>query len=973
MEKEVFKIGGKAINELRVVDLKKELESRGLSKSGSKTELIKRLKAKMRIERLHSDASEDEIPNRKLSESVGEQSDFVKQYLEKQQRTYTQMRHEKEQYQVLKKESENEQSDSDTFQKHEGKKVKRKIQPEQTSSDEEKSVGNTSMGESREEIQQSDQDNEKEEIQKSAKEKKKDKKLKEKEEKRLREEAARKEIEDARRLKEEEEDRLLMEEERIRKEKEEERIRKEKEEERIRKEKEEEKIRKEKEEERIRKEKEEERIRKEKEEERMRKEKEEEKMRKEKEEERMRKEKEEEKMRKEKEEEKMRKEKEEERIRKEKEKERIRKEKEERIRKEKEEEMIRKEEEEERIRKEKEEERIRKEKEEERIRKEKEEERIRKEKEEERIRKEKEEERIRKEKEERILKEKEGEMKKLEQEKSKQGKVVPKLDEPAVRDLQGGRQSNTENVTSSSSSSEGESDSKSESTAERQGNVSNESEEDKRQDPQDDINEEKFQVSVQNQLALGFKVVVERIIDISQTKTKREERELNQRKQLPKRITSSSIKEMFGHIKPQPSHSKITTEDSDGEQHKVLTSIDDITRTIVQDVKRTDDFDLDESNEISMEVGSDTSDGVLESRNDARVVEFKKDGDHPQITTKRKPISPPSSESASKKRIVSTTRQSSKLDIDDSLKPIKEKSPSPARHPTSRVLLVRNLVRPFTVSQLKNILSRHGPIIDEYFWIDNIKTHCYSMYETQELAVETRDSLHNSRWPSSNPKLLTVDFATEEDIYRHLLSDKPDIAKTMDIAKGRADEEISRSEKPEEENPPKRWTSKDAEERDRDRNKERDRGFEKENRERGRREHVREWDRGKLRHSPSPQGPRRVERGHNRSRSPRRRSSPRRQQREERVEKPADAPAKLLDDLFHKTEASPSIYWLPLSDEGARIRDENRKKEKEDREQKRRDREEDDRQRRRKDIYDNDAKSRHDGPPRRRRRVSSSD
>lgn len=44
MEKEVFKIGGKVINELRVVDLKKELEKRGLSKSGSKIELIKRLK-----------------------------------------------------------------------------------------------------------------------------------------------------------------------------------------------------------------------------------------------------------------------------------------------------------------------------------------------------------------------------------------------------------------------------------------------------------------------------------------------------------------------------------------------------------------------------------------------------------------------------------------------------------------------------------------------------------------------------------------------------------------------------------------------------------------------------------------------------------------------------------------------------------------------------------------------------------------
>lgn len=44
MEKEAFMINNKSITELRVVDLKKELEKRKLSKSGSKTELIKRLK-----------------------------------------------------------------------------------------------------------------------------------------------------------------------------------------------------------------------------------------------------------------------------------------------------------------------------------------------------------------------------------------------------------------------------------------------------------------------------------------------------------------------------------------------------------------------------------------------------------------------------------------------------------------------------------------------------------------------------------------------------------------------------------------------------------------------------------------------------------------------------------------------------------------------------------------------------------------
>jgi len=37
-------IGGRSIRELRVVDLKKELEARSLSKTGSKKDLVERLK-----------------------------------------------------------------------------------------------------------------------------------------------------------------------------------------------------------------------------------------------------------------------------------------------------------------------------------------------------------------------------------------------------------------------------------------------------------------------------------------------------------------------------------------------------------------------------------------------------------------------------------------------------------------------------------------------------------------------------------------------------------------------------------------------------------------------------------------------------------------------------------------------------------------------------------------------------------------
>ena len=53
------------------------------------------------------------------------------------------------------------------------------------------------------------------------------------------------------------------------------------------------------------------------------------------------------------------------------------------------------------------------------------------------------------------------------------------------------------------------------------------------------------------------------------------------------------------------------------------------------------------------------------------------------------------------------------------------RSPSPARNPTSKIVHVRNLVRPFTLGQLKELLRRTGPYMEEAFWIDKIKSHCF--------------------------------------------------------------------------------------------------------------------------------------------------------------------------------------------------------------------------------------------------------
>lgn len=43
----------------------------------------------------------------------------------------------------------------------------------------------------------------------------------------------------------------------------------------------------------------------------------------------------------------------------------------------------------------------------------------------------------------------------------------------------------------------------------------------------------------------------------------------------------------------------------------------------------------------------------------------------------------------------------------------------------SRILFVRNLVRPFTLLQLKELLKETGNTIEDGFWIDKIKSKCF--------------------------------------------------------------------------------------------------------------------------------------------------------------------------------------------------------------------------------------------------------
>ena len=101
-------------------------------------------------------------------------------------------------------------------------------------------------------------------------------------------------------------------------------------------------------------------------------------------------------------------------------------------------------------------------------------------------------------------------------------------------------------------------------------------------------------------------------------------------------------------------------------------------------------------------------------------------------------------------------------DIKGKLAPVSEKNKN-----QSCVVEIRNLVRPFTNSQLVSLLKRTGAFDEnEHFWIDKIKSHAMVKFEQPQEAEETVLALDGVKWPSSNQKKLIVTFTSEDHFER---------------------------------------------------------------------------------------------------------------------------------------------------------------------------------------------------------------
>ncbi|RZC41024.1 apoptotic chromatin condensation inducer in the nucleus [Asbolus verrucosus] len=274
-------------------------------------------------------------------------------------------------------------------------------------------------------------------------------------------------------------------------------------------------------------------------------------------------------------------------------------------------------------------------------------------------------------------------------------------------------------------------------------------------------------------------------------------------------------------------------------------------------------------------------------------VDYKSDSSEKPTYEKQSSVSSVTLDSEDNSNIIAFNRKISI--VDDTASKLKP-PPSPAKNPVSSVLYITNLVRPFTLKQLKELLERTGKIREEGFWTDRIKSKCYVQYETEEEAEATRNALHGVQWPIGNGKKLIIDYATAEDLKN---AKNPPAPPAVPIPDTKAS--VKENLEPVENKP--RNEEKVAKEAE----KKRAEGP------------VREWDIGKKDVRRERSRSRERSRKHRRSPTPSDDFISRKQRKAEE-----SVPQKLMDDLFLKTKATPSIYWQPLSPEEISMKQQQR-------------------------------------------------
>ena len=208
---------------------------------------------------------------------------------------------------------------------------------------------------------------------------------------------------------------------------------------------------------------------------------------------------------------------------------------------------------------------------------------------------------------------------------------------------------------------------------------------------------------------------------------------------------------------------------------------------------------------------------------------------------------------------------------------------SPALHPATSALYVRELMRPLKVETLRDHLialatppdTDINPDIMTDFFLDSVRTHCFVGFENISAASRVRSGLHDRVWPNERDRRqLWVDFVPEEKLKKWI-----DVEQTAGSSRGQ---------------PSKRWEVVYEDEED------------------GIKAYLQEVgsNSGGLRAAKAP----RVDAGQGVQVTPP--TGPRISRSEPRSSQQMVDSGKgfrALDDLFTSTVAKPKLYYLPVS------------------------------------------------------------
>ncbi|ONL98542.1 SAP domain-containing protein [Zea mays] len=167
---------------------------------------------------------------------------------------------------------------------------------------------------------------------------------------------------------------------------------------------------------------------------------------------------------------------------------------------------------------------------------------------------------------------------------------------------------------------------------------------------------------------------------------------------------------------------------------------------------------------------------------------------------------------------------------------------------------------------VQEFLGKTGSVQD--FWMDHIKTHCYVTFSSVDEAVATRDAVYNLQWPPNNGNKLVAEFVDPQEVKLKVDPPPPPAAPVSPAAATRA--------------PPVQHTQTNQ-------------------------SVPRQAAAPKEELPPPPPPPL--------AKPPMADLTPLGRERLPPTPKKPEPPVVTLDDLFKKTQSSPRIYYLPLSEE----------------------------------------------------------